>query len=122
MGNVSRITADLRKVKNYVKDSLFPRIIFMFDDNQMKEGSWMHRDYMMNCRSLVGYQPEDNAIQDREVQEAYMNHLWTVMARDKSYKRWLSSKRSNAYQAVQDKFMREYRRMAMTNGLKHCSF
>lgn len=106
LGNNARKVADLAKVKQYVKTKLFPRMIFMFDDEQMKEGSWMYKDYMTNCRDLVGLGTEDNV--DEEDHESYMNHLWTIMERDKSYKQWLATKRSNTYQAVQDKFMRKY--------------
>ena len=107
IGDVAKINDDLRKIRNYVKERLFPRIIFMFDDDQMKEGTWMHKDYMKNCRSILGFDTNGEELQE-EVRDGYMKYLWTVMGRDKSYKTWLSTKRSNTYQAVQDKFMRKY--------------
>jgi len=103
------VSADLRKVERYVKEDLFPRIIFMFNDDQMDKGSFLYRDYMANCQSLVGrkgeiYGKDGDVGANDEISELYMTYLWTVIARDRLYKKWLSSKRSNIYQAVQDKF------------------
>jgi len=101
-GNKTTVSADLRKIKKYVKEELFQRVIFMFTDDQMDEGSFFHKDYMTNCRDLVGGRGMSD--EDDDAEDPYMTHLWTIMAKEKSYKKWLSSKRSNTYQAVQDKF------------------
>ena len=103
------VSADLRKIERYVKEELFSRIIFMFNDDQMGKGSFLHRDYTANCKSLVGnkgdiYGNDGDVGPNDEISEPYMTYLWTVIARDRLYRKWLSAKRSNTYQAVQDKF------------------
>ena len=115
IGNKLVLSADLRRVERYVKDDLFSRVIFVFGDGQMKEGSFLHRDFVSNCSKLIsrsgraagmGHETEGET-SNNDVCEAYMTYIWTVLGRDKLYKKWMSTKRSNTYQAVQDKFQGE---------------
>ena len=42
------------QVKRYVKEDLYRRVIAVFDDDQMAQGSFLHRDYMSKCEDIVG--------------------------------------------------------------------
>jgi len=103
-GDKTKVSADLQLVKRYVQENLFPRVIFMFNDTDMDEDGYFHKDYMKNCKSIVGGR---GMINDNDGEDLYMTHLWTLMAKDKLYKKWLATKRSNTYQAMQDKFFRK---------------
>ena len=105
----SKIKADLKKIKAYVKDELFQRTIFVFDEKWLAPGGWLHNDFMENCHSLVG---RDGATEmtglasgsTEKVYDPYMTLLWTVLTKDKCCKTWLAGKRSNTCQAMMDKF------------------
>ena len=100
----ARVSGDIRKIERYVKDNLFQRIIFMFDEGQMKKGSYLHRYFMSNCKAIVS--SEDIGSND-DIIQTYLAFLWMMIARDRLYNKWLSTKRSNVSQAVQDKFQGE---------------
>jgi len=96
----TRQEQDLRGIEKYVKDDLFYRVIFVFnEDEAYKDGKHLYNDFMERCESIVG-----NVNGNSDDKKRYMKHLWKKMRTEKKYKEWLSLKRSNAYQAVQDKF------------------
>jgi len=97
---------DKDKVRNYVKEELFERLVFLWSKADLELGGILHKDYVKNCRARLA----DGKLvdcTDREA-ETYMNLLWQVMVKDNCYCEWLSHKRSSRYQAVQDKFMSKY--------------
>lgn len=60
---------------------------------------------MKNCKSLIA----DGGLYNvgDEDAKSYMNFLWNKMTEEEWYKKWMQSKRSNSYQAMQDRFMSE---------------
>ena len=82
----------------------------MFNEGQMKKGSYLHRDFTSNCKAIVS--SEDIGSND-DIIQTYLAFLWTMIARDRLYNKWLSTKRSNVYQAVQDKFEGEKQRIEL---------
>jgi hypothetical protein len=103
MNDKVRVQDDLNKIRDYVKDDLFYRTLFVYSDKELDEGSSLHTDFIINCKSKVA----DGALatSPADAATAYLNYLWTLMVKDKCYREWLGLKRSNAYQAVQDKFL-----------------
>jgi len=99
----SKVKEDLNKVRDYIKEDLFYRVIFIWDDGQLKEGSVLHGDFIERCKPLLAN--GDLLEAEQAAADAYLKYLWTTMLKDKCYREWLGLKRSNAYQAVQDKFM-----------------
>jgi len=102
INNENKISEDLRKIKGYVKDDLFVRVIDVYNNNEFEIGSFLYRDFLKKCKPLVtdlGPEEEYNA-----KWSGYMKYLWSQLGIHKSYRAWLSVKRSNAYQAVQDRF------------------
>ena len=105
INNESRVREDLRKIQTYVKEDLFYQVIDMFEDDQLKVNSYLYNDFMMKGKTVVtGMEMEESM--DGNL-KAYMKFLWVRLGSKKSYKEWLAMKRSNAYQAVQDRFFRE---------------
>jgi len=100
--HLSKVREDINIMRDYVKEDLFYRMIFVFKDEDLEEGNRLYRDYMTNCKGILAGKTLNDA--PEEEAQAYMKYLWTLMLKEKSYKEWLSVKRSNAYQAVQDKF------------------
>ena len=97
----ARMEKDLRRIQRYVKEELFQKVVFLFNPKkQMECGSQLYNDFIANCKALIAQTGEAD-----DTMDAYMRYLWQVMAQKKSYKEWLTAKRSNAYQAVQDKFL-----------------
>jgi hypothetical protein len=47
------VERDTEAVGNYVRDDLFTRTIFMFDNKQLDKGGPLHKDYLKNCQSLL---------------------------------------------------------------------
>jgi len=91
------------QVKRYVKEDLYRRVIAVFDDDQMAQGSFLHRDYMSKCEDIIGrtVHPESPTTKPTK---ALMNYVWMNVSKEKLYYKWLCVKRSNSYQSVQDKF------------------
>lgn len=101
-----KVSGDLRKVRNYVKDDLFFRVVDVYDDKQLKVDSFLYKDFMTRAtRAVMGRGMDDDSNNDTR---AYMKYLWTRVTSKKSYNKWLALKRSNAYQSVQDRFFRKY--------------
>ena len=80
--------------------------MFIFSKKAVEQGGALYEDYHRNCRPLLA----DGALVDTDDNDtkSYMEILWTTMTKDNSYREWMSHKRSNAYQAMQDKFMSEF--------------
>lgn len=105
IGDDARVNKDLRLIERYVKDTLFFRVIDVYKDENLKSDGILHKDFMTNGKTVVAGKSIHEAL-DQQWKD-YMTYLWTKMRMNKSYKVWLAMKRSNTYQAVQDKFMRE---------------
>jgi hypothetical protein len=103
--NKELVERDIKVVGNYVRGDLFMRTIFVFDNKQLDEGGPLHKDYLKNCRSLLAKGTLTDLNDDAVVQ--YMNIVWARMTKEGQYKAWLSRKRSNAYQALQNSFQSE---------------
>ena len=98
-----RVEEDTRKVMIYVKDYLFLRVIDVFDaKKQLVVNGVLYKDYVKNCKQTITGIPVKETLSPQW--NNYMVHIWKEMDRTKKYKEWLGTKRSNAYQAVQDKF------------------
>lgn len=100
-----KLEEDKNKVRDYVKEELFERVVFVWNKKALDIGGILHEDYIKNCRSKIANGTLVNA-SDRDA-EAYMNVLWNIMVKENRYREWLSHKRSSRYQAVQDKFESE---------------
>ena len=106
INNEKKVSVDLRKVRKYVKDDLFYRVVDVFEDDQLKVDSFLYKDFMTRAkRAVTGRGPDDDTDSDTK---AYMKYLWTRVTSKKSYNKWLALKRSNAYQSVQDRFFRKF--------------
>jgi hypothetical protein len=92
--NKELVERDIKAVGNYVRGDLFTRTIFVFDNKQLDEGG-----------SLLANGTLTDLNDDAVVQ--YMNIVWARMTKEGQYKAWLSRKRSNAYQALQNSFQSE---------------
>jgi hypothetical protein len=103
--NKELVELDIKAVGNYVRGDLFTRTIFVFDNKQLDEGGPLHKDYLKNCQSLLANGTLTDLNDDAVVQ--YMNIVWARMTKEGQYKAWLSRKRSNAYQALQNSFQSE---------------
>jgi hypothetical protein len=103
--NKELVERDIKVVGNYVRGDLFTRTIFVFDNKQLDEGGPLHKDYLKNCQSLLANGTLTDLNDDVVVQ--YMNIVWARMTKEGQYKAWLSRKRSNAYQALQNSFQSE---------------
>jgi hypothetical protein len=103
--NKELVERDIEVVGNYVRSDLFMRTIFVFDNKQLDKGGPLHKDYLKNCRSLLANGTLTDLNDDVVVQ--YMNIVWARMTKEGQYKAWLSRKRSNAYQALQNSFQSE---------------
>ena len=105
-GNKQKVALDKQTIRDYVKDDLFYRIVFVWTKQSLEEDGHLHKDFIKNCRSKI----ENGLLLRAEdtVAKAYLNYLWQVLVGDKCYNVWLSQKRSNVYQAMQDKFLSKY--------------
>jgi hypothetical protein len=62
----------------------------------------LHKDYLENCWLLLA---NGKLVPLSKVEaRPYMNIVWNLMVKDGCYNNWLSNKRSNSYQAVQNSF------------------
>jgi hypothetical protein len=107
-GDPSKIEEDKNEVRDYMKEVLFEKVVFIWNKGTLQLGGVLHKDYLMNCRAKIPGGKLMNAT-DSEA-ETYMNLLWTMMVKKNCYQEWLSHKRSAKYQAVQEKFASEYTR------------
>lgn len=96
------VKRDVMRVREYVKEELFYKTIFIYNPKQLEEGERLHQDFVNNCKGVVanGLLTDVPALE----QQLYLKFLWMKMLQEKCYKEWVAVKRSNAYQAVQDKF------------------
>jgi len=103
--NAQQVKNDVTKVREYVKSNLFEKVVFVWQKTALARGGKLHQDYLKNCRALVA----EGKLVDMADSEAvtYMNLLWDTMTKDRCYVDWTKTKRSNTYQAMQDKFMSE---------------
>jgi hypothetical protein len=101
-GNPESIEKDKDKVRDYVKEKLYERVIFVWKKSALDQGSMFHRDYMSNCHLIIANRTLVNA-KDNEA-KSYMNFLWAVMVKDNCYREWMCQKRLSRYQAIQDGF------------------
>lgn len=101
--NAEQVAADQKKVCSYVKNNLFERVVFVWEKSSLDRGGKLHEDYLKNCKNLLA----DGALvaMRNEEAELYMNLLWDSMTKDLCYVDWLNAKRSNTYQAMQDRFI-----------------
>jgi hypothetical protein len=102
-GDPAKTEEDKNKVCDYVKDELFERVIFVWDKVALQPNGVLHQDYMKNCKAQLADGKLIDAM-DSDA-ETYMNLVWTIIVKENCYQTWLSNKRSNTYQAVQDLFM-----------------
>jgi hypothetical protein len=97
------VKSNIKVVGKYVRCHLFERTAFLFDKKLLDMGSKLHMDYLENCQPLIA-NGKLVPLNDEEVMP-YMNILWMLMVKDGCYNTWLSSKRANAYQVVQNSFI-----------------
>jgi hypothetical protein len=103
MSQEDGIQEDINLCKDYVKERLFYKSIFLYSDDDLKSGSRLYQDYIKEMKPLLAHKclpgkPEVEAT-------AYLNFVWEKLVNKKCYREWLSLKRSNCYQSVQDKFI-----------------
>jgi hypothetical protein len=103
MSDARLVEIDIKKVGKYVKSDLFERTIFLWDQKALDVDGMLHKDYITNCKSLVGGSSLIGATDDDAA--SYMTCLWNKMTERECYKKWMQTKWSNSYQALQDRFM-----------------
>jgi hypothetical protein len=77
--NPESIEKDKDKVRDYVKEKLYERVIFVWKKSALDQGSMFHRDYMSNCCLIIADRTLVKAA-DNEA-KSYMNFLWAVMVK-----------------------------------------
>jgi hypothetical protein len=82
-GNPESIEKDKDKVRDYVKEKLYERVIFIWKKSALDQGSVFHRDYMSNCHLIIANGTPVIA-RDNEA-KSYMKFLWAVMVKDNCY-------------------------------------
>ncbi len=82
-GNPESIEKEKDKVRDYVKEKLYERVIFVWIKSTLDQGGMFHRDYMSNCHLIIADRTLVNA-KDNEA-KSYMNFLWAVMVKDNCY-------------------------------------
>jgi len=104
--NEEKICADIRKVTRYVKEELFLRVIDIYDPRALVvKSGYLYKDFEKRCKTMVTGLGENESLTDET--KGYMRCLWSQMLVKKCYRISLCLKRSNAYQAVQDRFIRK---------------
>ena len=103
MSDARLVEIDIKKVGKYVKSDLFEWTIFLWDQKALEVDGVLHKDYITNCKSLVGGSGLIGATDDDAA--SYMTCLWNKMTEREYYKKWMQTKWSNLYQALQDRFM-----------------
>lgn len=101
--NSELVESDVNKVGDYVKRVLFEAVVFIWDKKSLAVGGKLHADYLENCRALVADGKLENV--SNESAKTYLNLLWNMMTKDECYKKWMSTRRSNTYQAMEHQFM-----------------
>jgi len=86
----AKVREDINRVRRYVKEELFYDTIFIWDNEQLDEGSHLHSDFLASCKPILAN--GDLMIAPEKETETYMKFLWTRLMRDKSYRRWLTEK------------------------------
>jgi hypothetical protein len=72
------VEIDIKKVGKYVKSDLFERMMFLWDQKALEVDGMLHKDYITNCKSLVG----DIGLIDAA---SYMICLWNKMTERECY-------------------------------------
>ena len=54
MSDARLVEIDIKKVGKYVKSDLFEQTIFLWDQKALEVDGMLHKDYITNCKSLVG--------------------------------------------------------------------
>jgi hypothetical protein len=103
-----------------VKSNLFEKVVFVWEKLSLDRGGKLHQDYLKNYRALL-VEGKLTDIWDNDA-VMYINLLWDGMMKEKCYVRWLTSKCSNMYQAMQDRFMSEIQWLIMYCLLCHWRF
>lgn len=103
--NEEQIKKDQRVVRDYVKNELWEKVVFLWSKKSLDRGGVLHTAYLRSCKRLLS-DGKLVSVADEEA-ETYMNLLWMQMTKDGSYRAWLGQRRSNTYQAMQDKFNSE---------------
>ena len=101
-GDRDKVDEDKKKVRDYVMNDLFNRVVFVWNDKELEEGGVLHSDFLKNCRPKLADGDLVRA-SDKDA-EGYLNLLWIFLVNEKRYKEWLNLKRSNVYQCMRDKF------------------
>ena len=99
------LAADIKLVDKYVKGVLFEKTVFLWNRKALDTNGKLHKDYLENCRPLLAN--GELVPLSKEEARPYINIVWNLMVKDGCYNNWLSNKRSNSYQAVQNSFMSE---------------
>lgn len=71
------VEIDIKKVGKYVKSDLFEQMIFLWDQKALEVDGVLHKDYITNCKSLVGGSGLICATDDDAA--SYMTCLWNKM-------------------------------------------
>jgi hypothetical protein len=96
------LDSDQRVVRDYVKSELWEKVVFLWSQKSLDREGMLHKAFLKDCRHLLSGGKLMSA--SDEDAETYMNILWMRMTKDGCYKVWLGQRRSNTYQAMQDKF------------------
>jgi hypothetical protein len=111
-GDPSKIEEDKNEVRDYVKEVLFEKVVFIWNKGTLQLGGVLHKDYLINCRAKIADNKLMNAMNSEA--ETYMNLLWTMMVKETVIENGLAiNNQQNTRQPVQDKFANESTRWMM---------
>ena len=86
-----KVKQDMNVIQGYVKEELFTRAIFVWDEKELEIGKRLHQDFLANCKpKLAG---GDLMTGPEEAVTCYLSHLWVAMREKKKYREWLAVKR-----------------------------
>ena len=113
--NEEELKSDERLVRDWVKNELWEKVVFLWNLKSLAPGGLLHASYISSCRHLLAKgklmsMPDTSA-------KNYMNILWDRMTKNKSYNTWLGQKRSNTLQALQDRFHSKFITHSLSDSL-----
>ncbi len=101
--NTKLVEIDINIIRDYVKDYLFGRVVFLWDKVQLDKSGVLYNDRIRNCRGKIAEGTLLNVSEEHTM--TYMDLVWSQMTQQNIYAKWLSSKWLNVYQVVQKRFM-----------------
>jgi hypothetical protein len=88
--NTKLVEIDINIIRDYVKDYLFGRVVFLWDKVQLDKSGVLYNDRIRNCRGKIAEGTLLNVSEEHTM--TYMDLVWSQMTQQNIYAKWLSSK------------------------------